>query len=734
MGRKIFFLSLRLYQKSTSQKPQSLIFISKLNLTDLTDWPNYFFKLSFGEKPTNWDNIFFAHQKSNPDLSKTPSDNNELEFSPKNYPCSKSPLTSLEMEQNLAKTGINNFSSPKSNFDGSEPHCDKNELRISSKNDLDHESPLNPTDLKAKPTTLEDKNPHFQDKRPDRFRRQPDFLRASTNALTLIQSMALQPPILRKKHGTSIRKLRYSVISLWTNFRRREPHYSYHAEDYILESEVYSMSPRPTPNEFPTATQLVTPDLTPTVTPSGSPTVSQTANQTVVSAKTDPHLDSDYGTDEDSDNDSSPYDNFLNDDTDNDPSHYEYPSSDPNLSPYGCSYAHLDMIFDDCEDFDYSIYDSEPNEPNEYTRCFGYDRSGPQLTPRPPDPPSRLTPRDFVEWQSNFSRMTVTSVTLISSADTPMTTFPLTAPSSTSLEATSPPSDYPPCYSSSLTSAVLLSPAVCDDSFATASGYAWDSSASAGDASCAETSCSCEPENDPAVKSPDNLPTDHPLDPLPLTINFSSLDLSDPPQPPLEPSSDPPAERPKHRHRRQATLIGRTKRPWLTPPLPSNTAWRGWVLSKTSMTTTRPPRQPPPSLDFSLSANERPHRRSPQLRLGKSKPPLRNTTPRVVMKTQWTPRSAARKRLERLRNQPPLLRSRCRYRQSRYRVRLIPLPPPNIDHPHENKKPEYKITTDTPITEYSDNNETITVFPPLTNIFDSFPEYKILMYWEVKAG
>ena len=64
------------------------------------------------------------------------------------------------------------------------------------------------------------------------------------------------------------------------------------------------------------------------------------------------------------------------------------------------------MIFDDCEDFDYSIYDSEPNEPNEYTRCFGYDRPGPPSTPRPPDIPSRLTPRNFVEWQSNFSRMT----------------------------------------------------------------------------------------------------------------------------------------------------------------------------------------------------------------------------------------------------------------------------------------------------------------------------------------
>jgi hypothetical protein len=94
------------------------------------------------------------------------------------------------------------------------------------------------SDLRPKLTTVE-KNPLFQDKRPDRFRKQPDFLWAKTNALTLSQAMALHPLILRKKHGTSARKLRYSELTLWTNFRRREPFYSYHAEDYILESEFY---------------------------------------------------------------------------------------------------------------------------------------------------------------------------------------------------------------------------------------------------------------------------------------------------------------------------------------------------------------------------------------------------------------------------------------------------------------------------------------------------------------
>ena len=203
--------------------------------------------------------------------------------------------------------------------------------------------------------------------------------------------------------------------------------------------------------------------------------------------------------------------------------------------------------------------------------------------------------------------------------------------------------------------------------------------------------------------------------------------------PPLPLPDSKPAERSKHRQR-ETTMVDPTKRPWLTLPLPSNMAWRGLVLSKTSMMRNRPSRQPSPSLDFSLSANERSHRLSVQPRHGESKPPLRNTTPLVVMKTQWTPRSAARRRLERLRSQhPSLLRSGCKYRQSRNIVGLIFLPPLNIDHPHENKKLEYQTTIDTAITDHLEYNKTA-VFSPFINLVDSFPEYKTLMYWEVKAG
>jgi hypothetical protein len=293
--------------------------------------------------------------------------------------------------------------------------------------------------------------------------------------------------------------------------------------------------------------------------------------------------------------------------------------------------------------------------------------------------------------------------------------------------------------------------------------YDWDSF---GASSCepAETACcSCEASGDPSVENPANPlyephyplldpsldlievypsnswgdgaplpdpPLEPPIDSLPSTINISSLDSA-------ESSSnvswkDSPLLSAKPGQLKKTIMVSR--RPWLTPPLPSNIAWRGWVLSKISMILTRPPRHPSPSLDFSLSANERPRRRSAQPHHGESKPPLRNTTPRMEMKTLWTPRSAARRRLERRRNlQPPLLRSRCNYRRSRNRVGPIFLPPCNIDYPHENKKSEYTIT-DISITDHPEYNKTITVFPPFFNPFYSFPENKTLMYWEVKAG
>ena len=181
------------------------------------------------------------------------------------------------------------------------------------------------------------------------------------------------------------------------------------------------------------------------------------------------------------------------------------------------------------------------------------------------------------------------------------------------------------------------------------------------------------------------------------------------------------------------TALGPRSKQSTNPPSPPLLAWRGWEKAGRPTQRLRPPRQPPPSLDFSLSANERSHLRPAQPRQGESKPPLRNTPPLVVMKTQWTPRTASRRRLERLRNQPPRLRRRYKH---------IFSPPLITDHlhennksdyPHENKKLEYHITIDSPITDHLEYNKTA-VFSPFINLFDSFPEYKTLMYWEVKAG
>jgi hypothetical protein len=107
------------------------------------------------------------------------------------------------------------------------------------------------------------------------------------------------------------------------------------------------------------------------------------------------------------------------------------------------------------------------------------------------------------------------------------------------------------------------------------------------------------------------------------------------------------------------------------------------------------------------------------------------------MKMQWIPRSAARRRLERRRNQPSLKwrGSKCNQIQNRVETITLPLPNidyPNIDYPPKNINAEYKI--DTSISDHLDNNKTITVSPPFINLFDSFPEYKTLMYWEIRAG
>ena len=180
------------------------------------------------------------------------------------------------------------------------------------------------------------------------------------------------------------------------------------------------------------------------------------------------------------------------------------------------------------------------------------------------------------------------------------------------------------------------------------------------------------------------------------------------------------------KHQRRTTKVEPTKRPWLTPPLPSNMAWRGWEQSKSkaSMIKIRPPRQPHSHVDFSLSVNDRPKRHIVKLRQINSRQPNRNTTPPVVM-TQWTPKTGARRRLERRRSQHSLM-------QTGYtRAELTLSHPPKIDNPLKNKEIDYNTIT---ITEQLDNNQNISVIPLFINFLDSFPEYKTLMYWEVKAG
>ena len=65
------------------------------------------------------------------------------------------------------------------------------------------------------------------------------------------------------------------------------------------------------------------------------------------------------------------------------------------------------------------------------------------------------------------------------------------------------------------------------------------------------------------------------------------------------------------------------------------------------------------------------------------------------------------------------------------RTRLTLSHPLKIDNPLKNKEIDYNTIT---ITEQLDNNQNISVIPLFINFLDSFPEYKTLMYWEVKAG
>ena len=277
-----------------------------------------------------------------------------------------------------------------------------------------------------------------------------------------------------------------------------------------------------------------------------------------------------------------------------------------------------------------------------------------------------------------------------------------------------------------------------------------------GTSSCeAETEaacCSCEPDN--TSLNPTHLEPSSSLDPpdtTPLAAQEEQPLTSEPSQTPsphvchgpcdLDGRADQPydekgkpqrpAGNPKPRQPKRTSSA--PKRPWLTPPSPSNMAWRGWTTSKTTKLKVKPISESLHLHDFSLSANERP-RVSIRRRHDVSRPSLSNTTPPVGMKTYWMPRSAARRRLERLRSLHPPARKNSSG-QPRFSRNLIPLPSLNLDYPPENKKSlEYKTITDSPITDPLDNNKTITVIPPFINLLDSFPEYKTLMYWEVKAG
>ena len=149
MGKKNSFSFPPTTSKSTPKKPQVLLIIRKINLTNSIDWSNIFFNLKFGTNPTKWLNNIFIDQKSIAGLSKTTSDKNELNFSPKNYFDFKSPSNLVETEPNLVnmKTIFSLFS--KFNLDGSETLCDKR----SSKNHQSNRIPADFTGLEREMTT-----------------------------------------------------------------------------------------------------------------------------------------------------------------------------------------------------------------------------------------------------------------------------------------------------------------------------------------------------------------------------------------------------------------------------------------------------------------------------------------------------------------------------------------------------------------------------------------------------
>ena len=172
-----------------------------------------------------------------------------------------------------------------------------------------------------------------------------------------------------------------------------------------------------------------------------------------------------------------------------------------------------------------------------------------------------------------------------------------------------------------------------------------------------------------------------------------------------------------HRQRKPTTMVSRLKRPWLTPPLPTNVAWRGWKRSETPTRRLRPSRQTHLSLDFSLSADERPHRPSTHA-LRESKQPRIKTTHTPLVKTRWTPRSSARRRLER-RSHKSGQESGCK--------------------PCITSRPSRRLATDKiahRIDNY-DTNENRHIenrTPTLTSTPHDSYDFLIHAYWEMKAG
>ena len=110
------------------------------------------------------------------------------------------------------------------------------ELRISSK--IYSPNEINFTGSETKLTTVEKKST-FPRPSPDKFKSLPEFYRASTNSqLTSPCLTCFQPSTSRRKHGIPVRKWFYAEASLWANFRRRDPSYSYHMDDlnYVVDT------------------------------------------------------------------------------------------------------------------------------------------------------------------------------------------------------------------------------------------------------------------------------------------------------------------------------------------------------------------------------------------------------------------------------------------------------------------------------------------------------------------